>query len=555
MSVLPEIKINRFDGGIVNDPRNPNENICRVVTNFDVTTNPRKMTPHYDSESGDSAASTSQKQNFCVALRTGSTYQLYSLGVKSGTGLAEVLYKGLTTGATTDLADNLWTNTNNNQASSGAASFGCFVYYKKTGYIYGGSAGRYIWRYDPSGSGAWVDTHADLTSFTTIAQGLVHSKDDILYIPYDNKIASNNNTNWTVAALTLPSNYKITSIYEDGNYLAIVCAPIKPGVENSKLFLWDRDSTVTTLADSIDLGAEDATIGEKVDGVSFIISKSGGDSTRFKDRIVFRYISGNVAVKFLELQGTTSSLLPAYKQRINSRLFFQMSISLAGTVREGVWSIGRSSISSPFSLVHERTPNNNTALSSGTLTGFFYVGDYLFQSYTSSSAFALSKTNDSASYTATSIYESKIFDNGDNSITKKILGTTVTTEPLPSGGQVVLKYKKDNESSFTTIFTNATVTAGSFIPGTEYTIISVGTTDFTLIGASASTVGVTFVATGAGSGTGVACQIISHSAINIESDGITLPEYKEIQFRIESTGGAEITGFSFKSESVNRRIY
>jgi len=47
------------------------------------------------------------------------------------------------------------------------------------------------------------------------------------------------------------------------------------------------------------------------------------------------------------------------------------------------------------------------------------------------------------------------------------------------------------------------VTAGSFVTGQYYTIREVGTTDFTLIGAVANTVGVLFQATGAGTGTGV----------------------------------------------------
>jgi len=48
------------------------------------------------------------------------------------------------------------------------------------------------------------------------------------------------------------------------------------------------------------------------------------------------------------------------------------------------------------------------------------------------------------------------------------------------------------------------VTAGSFVVGQYYTIRTVGTTDFTLIGAVANTVGVLFQATGVGTGTGVA---------------------------------------------------
>ncbi len=49
-----------------------------------------------------------------------------------------------------------------------------------------------------------------------------------------------------------------------------------------------------------------------------------------------------------------------------------------------------------------------------------------------------------------------------------------------------------------------TVTAGSFTIGDTYRIVTVGTTDFTLIGASANSVGLHFTATGAGSGTGTA---------------------------------------------------
>ena len=52
-------------------------------------------------------------------------------------------------------------------------------------------------------------------------------------------------------------------------------------------------------------------------------------------------------------------------------------------------------------------------------------------------------------------------------------------------------------------------TAGEFEVDTLYVILSVGTTDFTLIGASASTVGIQFTATGVGSGTGTATTVAS----------------------------------------------
>jgi len=54
-----------------------------------------------------------------------------------------------------------------------------------------------------------------------------------------------------------------------------------------------------------------------------------------------------------------------------------------------------------------------------------------------------------------------------------------------------------------------TTYAGNFVVGDTYTIFVVGTTNFTAIGASSNTVGVTFTATGVGSGTGKAQQIFT----------------------------------------------
>ena len=53
-------------------------------------------------------------------------------------------------------------------------------------------------------------------------------------------------------------------------------------------------------------------------------------------------------------------------------------------------------------------------------------------------------------------------------------------------------------------FTNFLASAGNFKIGETYTIVDVGTTNFTLIGAASNAEGVVFVATGVGSGTGTA---------------------------------------------------
>lgn len=76
-----------------------------------------------------------------------------------------------------------------------------------------------------------------------------------------------------------------------------------------------------------------------------------------------------------------------------------------------------------------------------------------------------------------------------------------------------------------------TVTAGSFVIGKTYRILTVGTTDFTLIGASSNTIGTHFIATGVGSGTGTAelsqtvearlRQIVTVKDFGAVGDGVT----------------------------------
>ena len=51
---------------------------------------------------------------------------------------------------------------------------------------------------------------------------------------------------------------------------------------------------------------------------------------------------------------------------------------------------------------------------------------------------------------------------------------------------------------------STSVTAGAFVVDKYYKILTVGTTNFTLVGASANTVGVIFKATGVGLGNGTA---------------------------------------------------
>lgn len=496
MTKIIETKINRFDGGMVNDGRDPATNVAQVIQHFDPLTRPHRLVPNVSPEDGNADQTTQ-----------GIRQMLYYNGSVFGTAILlspPAIYKR------SDFSGNTWTALTNGADSSGTWNPNVFVEYK--GYAYGWRSDTAIWKADLADSVAFVTSDVSIAGVGI--QGLIHSKDDILYMPYNvsggGKIAKNNNGSWTAAAITLPTAMSITSICEYGNFIAIACKPLYFG--KSVVYLWDRDSSLTTLSESIDFGVGDLTIIEEIDG--YLIGVSLVSANVLFPKVVFRRYSGaGGAQVFKELYASGAANFSLKGgQKFNNRLYFLLGITIAGSLYQGVWAVGRSSTTNEFAVYFSHDPvlSGGSVISSGGLVAFKLIGDYMFIAY-SDGADKMSKTNDSPSaasgYNISSIYESQIFNSGDSSNKKDLIGVTVFYDALPANGQIVLKYKIDAETSWTTIFTDGTDNA------------------------------------------------ISHSAINIESSGAKITDFKEIRFRIESTGGAEITGFSFKTEETGKRLY
>ena len=103
---------------------------------------------------------------------------------------------------------------------------------------------------------------------------------------------------------------------------------------------------------------------------------------------------------------------------------------------------------------------------------------------------------------------------------KKVFNTTLTAaiiadknSPFPNVSNktdTVLVYRPGLAAASAI---TATINAGEFITGTTYTIATIGTTNFTQIGATSNTVGLGFVATGPGSGTGTATTTITSQGL------------------------------------------
>lgn len=503
--ITPQI-INSFDGGMRDDYRSESSNGAAVIKHFEIHNFPHKLNPIRGMVNVSSS-------HLIGNIILGSDGLFYGIGTDDASPTTQALYK------MADPASPSWTVLSTGY-SSNAVIYNPFVEYKN--YFYTLRSG-FVMRFDRA-SIVGADVAFDSISWSNTAQGVVHPKDDILYIPYDNKIWSLNGHGGSPndAALTMPSYLKITAIAPYGNYLAIACAPVNNTAIGSIVYLWDRDTSLATLSESIDWGTGVLKILNTLDGYLIGISDIGGASTTILDRdsIEIKVYNGGTPQLLGQIstrKQTSSTPDAVINEKVNfirgRKMYFSLSISGGGTSpsMNGLWAIGKNN-AGQFAYNIERiatTDNSETGVLAASI-----IGNYCAMVHTAVGTVTISTSSatESAIFTATSTYETTIKNLGDSSIKKKLIGVSVMTEPLPSSGSVTLKYRKDEDindeaSGWTTIFTN--------------------TTD----------------------------DSISHSAINIESSGANLPEFKEIQFQILSTGGAVITGLKYKCESLDKDIY
>lgn len=468
---MPEITINNFTGGVSDSLRQGSLNGSAITKHFDIFSDPKRLLPYKDFE--EDQDTTYKITDF---LYYGS--KIYGYGVVVGSGKVKIYEKANLTAS--------WTASTTGEDSSGARTTNCFVEYK--GKIFGFSANARIWSYEVS-SNTFAPTALSV-SYTNVAQGLVAS-DDRLYMPYDNYIASNDSGTWNATALTLPTNIVITSIDEYSNYLAIGCR--SSDYKNSKIYLWDKTSS--DVNEVIDFGEGNLKIIANLDGNLIGISSStltSSDATFYRPNVTFRrYNGGNRAVPFKTIfSEDTNVFLGSLRQKKGNVVFFPMSITWNGATHYGIWSLGRRGEGYDYAFTLDQMPDNNTAVTS--IDGMFLLGDYWFVALNGDGS--VNRTNDAVSYTTTSIFETEKYRVFPQS---KLDWVKVDFAPLIAGAQIVLKYRVDEDTSWTTIFTEATDNQ------------------------------------------------ISHKSVVVESDGSVLEDFKEVQFRIESTGNAQPTGLTF----------
>jgi len=329
-------------------------------------------------------------------------------------------------------------------------------------------------------------------TITSVAQGIV-AKDDNGYIFYNN-IVVRIYPSGTIQdqALKLPTNLKITSACNFGNYMAIACSPTSIYNGVSKVFLWNLYSP--DVQEVIDWGEGELRILESVEGIIIGVTDRYLNNASGAGRgslIVQGYTGGSPQVlKEVFTEKLNGITMPNYKAVKNNRVFFVAKImtNTAGTeYNEGLWSFGRKNSAYPYALSLDYIDEN---INTSGIQGFGSAGNFFFIAHSADGS--VDKINDSAVYTMTSILETQILNFGSTELDKRLDSFKVSFRKMASGESIILKYKVDGATSWTTIGTFDTDDA------------------------------------------------LSHTFLREETNSVDFKSGREFKFQINSTGGAEI---------------
>ncbi len=492
MSKLTTININNFSGGVSDDPREDNATKYQVSKHFDIFSNPTRLTPYRSLEADTHDGSTENGMKAYLVqdyLYASGSAKLYGLG-QTGAGLTKIVYKA-------DATTGNWTLPASSEGN-GAVKNGCLVEYKD--YLWGFQGTNQIFKYGLLSGTPSITNSASTTgvSITSVAQGLVY--EDYLYLPYNNKIwRATDATTFSDAYLVLPTNIKITSLCAYGKYIAIAIAPISNYNGVSKVLLWD--GTSTDIQESIDWGEGELRILETIEGYLVGITDRylNNATGAGKGSMIVQIYQGGVpqVIKEVFTKALVGKTIPLSKAIRNNRIFWaaKLMTNAAGTEYiEGLWSFGRKNVNYPFALsldIVDDTINTSGIQAFGTAANYFFI--------THSGDGSILKTNDASVYTTTSVYESQILNFGDAHSDKTLTSAKVAFRKLASGESIVLKYRVDGASAWTTVGTFDTDDA------------------------------------------------LSHTFLGIESTGLAFASGRECEFRIESTGGAEVLGLTLSA--------
>lgn len=489
---MKTISVRRFDG-MAQDYLNGQVGEFSLAKGFDTISYPWRLQP----VRGMSAESTTNSKIGNILLAAGRIYGVGTDPNNPTNGKLWVRSDNNTTASGSSFgASATWRSLTNDQLSGAVlrtADYNFLVEYpdaespdtSNTRTIFWASTNLLI-ASSPTGT---IGTTTQALTFATISQGFVHPKDKKLYFGYQTTgvegsltyigIISNNTTpfgSFNATALQLPGQFRVYSVCDYGNYLAILCtAPNSTSANSSVVFLWDRDTSLATVTETIPWGNGLSKVLNNLDGQLVGVSTvSNGATGILQDYDAFQvrvYGGGTAPTVVKEISalhgvasGTPSCLIHEnvnFVQR--NRLYFSADVIPGDgtTARYGLWSFGKSR-TGRWCLTLERSATNDNS-DTGVIASAI-AGDFVSMAHTAVGTLtATSNGQTSAStYGGTYDYQSPVnpdMDELDAAREKKLYCFYANYYPLLTGQSVVLEYKVDAlpSTAWTSVATDSTV--------------------------------------------------------------------------------------------------
>lgn len=439
---MKTIPITTFGGGMVNDLHTGNKSNFSIAKNFDTIMYPNRLFPL---PSMQAATSGTGVRNMIV----GNDGVIYGLGIESASGTASTIWK------TTSLSTT-WTELTND-AGTGIDTSSLLVQYPENDttkdLLYSIPTGI---RMVESGNISTGSTHS--LTHTTMSQGFIHPKDNIMYFGYQTTTATyiglNNAGAWIDTALQLPKKYQVTSLTNYGNYLAIACTSFASGVipgsnsNTSVVFLWDRDTSLATVAEVVNWGDNSLQVINNLDGMLVGISKK--ESATAAGLVIKGYTGGEPFV-LKKIFATTTSTTVTINSLVNfihnEKLYFSVDIpgSSDSPVYKGLWSFGKP-IGGSYAVTLERFATTDG--SNASVLSAVFALDYLHCVHTAAGTLTtqFAGNTPTTDYGTASVYESIInpdMADLDYIQDKQLYAVYATYYPLTAGQTVTFKYRVD----------------------------------------------------------------------------------------------------------------
>lgn len=303
---------------------------------------------------------------------------------------------------------------------------------------------------------------------STVPKPFVHPEDNIMYFaggtgfPY--RIGTYDGSTFDTTVFDLPSNMSITSFTNFGAYLAIACKPTN-GVGRSVVYLWGRDTSLTTVQGIIEWGDGALEVLENIQGtlvgVSAIKPVGTFDSiTNYNYQV--KVSSGETVEVVKDIIVTNTNNLRNFKAKQYNKLYFGFdtddTIYVTGKNKDGSWFVSKD---------RYITPTGSSI--SGTLDGISLVGDKLFSAYTDGTAGYLAYEGETTWSTSTPSYKTTInqaMSIGDRYEDKTLVAVQVVYEINSAGGTssgvVGLNLSVDG-SAETSVISQAQSSVGQYV--------------------------------------------------------------------------------------------